>query len=83
MSGSGGGGMCLGAVAQVVRVDDDGHVEVRSERGVERALSVMMAGTLTPGDWVMVHTGLIYATLTESEAREVLRIRELGLRAVS
>ena len=67
--------MCLGTIGQITGVDAGGYVQiVAGEREITGSL-LAVSETFQPGDWVLVHSGLVLARLTESEARDALAIR--------
>jgi hydrogenase expression/formation protein HypC len=68
--------MCLGTVCQVAAPPVDGAVLVLDG---EREMSVSLLALTDPvatGDWLLVHCGLALARLSETEARQALRIRD-------
>jgi hydrogenase expression/formation protein HypC len=40
----------------------------------EAVIDLMEKGTITPGTWVLVHTGFVIQTLDEREALETLEV---------
>ena len=72
--------MCLGTVGQITEVGADRCVQVLAgDREINGSL-LAVSETILPGDWVLVHSGLVLARLTENEARDALEIRELTCR---
>jgi hydrogenase expression/formation protein HypC len=68
--------MCLGTVGQITEVGADSCVQILAgDREITGSL-LAVSETLRPGDWVLVHSGLVLARLTENEARDALEIRE-------
>lgn len=68
--------MCLGTVAQITATGPDRCVRVCTA-GREITASLMaLSDAVGPGDWVLVHSGLVLARLTEEEARDALELRE-------
>jgi len=68
--------MCLGTVGQVTEVGADRCVQILAgDRKITGSL-LAISETIRPGDWVLVHSGLVLARLTEDEARDALEIRE-------
>jgi len=67
--------MCLGELAEVVRVSADDTVEV--DYGARRAtVSLLVLGEpVAVGDRVVVHAGFVLERLTPEEAQEAIRIR--------
>jgi hydrogenase expression/formation protein HypC len=72
--------MCLSEAACVVEVDGDSAVV--DLRGAHRRVPLVMltfAGeVVTPGDWLLLHTGLAVARISATEAAEVNAIRHQG-----
>ncbi|WP_062287426.1 HypC/HybG/HupF family hydrogenase formation chaperone [Demequina phytophila] len=69
--------MCLGTIAQVVEVHKDGRAVVEDHGKRQLVLEMTVSDDdITVGDWVVVQSGFALERLTESEAREALRIRE-------
>jgi hydrogenase expression/formation protein HypC len=72
--------MCLSEAAWVLEVDGDSAVV--DLRGAHRRVPLVMltfAGeVVTPGDWLLLHTGLAVARVTATEAAEVNAIRDQG-----
>ena len=72
--------MCLSEAACVVEVDGDTAVVDR--RGARHRVPLVMltfAGeVVTPGDWLLLHTGLAVARISATEAAEVNAIRHEG-----
>jgi len=64
--------MCLGMVGQVLAVGSDGSVEVDAGDRVITASLLAMPDAVGPGDWVLMHSGLVLGRLTEHEARDAL-----------
>lgn len=76
--------MCLGTVGQITAITQitqitetgpDRYVEVRTGDRVITASLLAVDGELGLGDWVLVHSGLVLARLTEHEARDALELR--------
>jgi hydrogenase maturation factor len=68
--------MCLGTIGQITEVGLDRCVQVRAgDRNIAGSL-LAVSGTVGPGDWVLLHSGLVLARLTEEEARDALDLRE-------
>jgi len=67
--------MCLGMVGQVTTMGSTGCVEVDAGDRVITASLLAMTDAVRPGDWVLVHSGLVLGLLTEPEARDALEIR--------
>jgi len=69
--------MCLGMVGQVLAVGPAGCVEVDAGDRVITASLLAMPDAVGPGDWVLMHSGLVLGRLTEHEARDALELRNL------
>ena len=69
--------MCLGMVGQVTAVGSPGCVEVDAGDRVITASLLAMTDAVGPGDWVLMHSGLVLGRLTEQEARDALELRNL------
>jgi hydrogenase maturation factor len=67
--------MCLGTVAQVTGLAGSRGVEVRAGERALTASLLAVTDPVQPGDWVLVHSGLVLARLTDQEAREALELR--------
>jgi hydrogenase maturation factor len=68
--------MCLGTVGQITEVGPDRCVEIRAgDRAITGSL-LAVSETVGLGDWVLVHSGLVLARLTEQEAMDALELRE-------
>ncbi|HEY8619442.1 MAG TPA: HypC/HybG/HupF family hydrogenase formation chaperone [Dermatophilaceae bacterium] len=67
--------MCLGVVGQVTAVGSAGCIEVNTGDRVITASLLAMTDTVGPGDWVLMHSGLVLGRLTEQEARDALELR--------
>jgi hydrogenase maturation factor len=68
--------MCLGTVALITAVRPDRQVEVRAGGRDITASLLALSDVVEPGDWVLVHSGLVLARLTEQEARDALELRD-------
>jgi hydrogenase expression/formation protein HypC len=68
--------MCVGLPAVVIGLSDDRTSATVEAGGVRRAAPVFMLdeGPLEPGDWVLVHCGLVVGRMTDAEAGEVLEL---------
>jgi len=74
--------MCLGMVGQVLAVGPAGRVQVDAGDRVITASLLAMPDAVGPGDWVLMHSGLVLGRLTEHEARDALELRNLTNEAV-
>ena len=67
--------MCLGTVGRITTVGADRSVQIRTGDREIRASLLAISSAVRPGDWVLVHSGLVLARLTEQEARDALELR--------
>ena len=67
--------MCLGVVGQVTAVGFAGCVEVDAGDRVITASLLATTDPIVPGDWVLMHSGLVLGRLTDDEARDALELR--------
>jgi hydrogenase maturation factor len=67
--------MCLGTVGLVTAADAAGRVEVDTGDRVITASLLTMTDAVAPGDWVLMHSGLVLGLLTEQEAKDALALR--------
>jgi len=66
--------MCLGELAEVMGVGTDSAVV--SGGGRTRTVSLLtLTEPLTPGDWVVIHSGFALTRLTAEAAREAAALR--------
>lgn len=71
--------MCLGEICRVVTVDTGAATAVTST-GAERQVSLMALGApVSPGDWLVVHSGFALERLAADEAHAALAIRSGGI----
>lgn len=67
--------MCLGRVGLVTEILPARCVEVRVGDRLITASLLAMPDAVGPGDWVLMHSGLVLGRLTELEARDALELR--------
>ena len=66
--------MCLGELAEVIDVGTQNALV--SGGGRTRTVSLLtLTDPLTPGDWVVIHSGFALARLTAEQAREATALR--------
>jgi hydrogenase expression/formation protein HypC len=66
--------MCLGELAEVIDVVTQNALV--SGGGRTRTVSLLtLTDPVTPGDWVLIHSGFALARLTAEEAREAITVR--------
>ena len=53
-------------------------VEVDAGARVVTASLLTMTVAVGPGDWVLVHSGMVLGLLTEDEAKDALHLRDPG-----
>jgi len=68
--------MCLGTVGQIISMGPQQCVEVRTGDRALTASLLAVSDDLGPGDWVLVHSGLVLSRLTEQEALDALELRD-------
>lgn len=70
--------MCLALAGEVLSVDERAGTAVVETEGRLRKVSlapiVLDGGRVSPGEWVVIHTGLAVAVVGEAEARELMEI---------
>ncbi len=72
--------MCLGTVAKVVEVVDEGravveHVAAGKAGRREDVLKMTVGDDIRPGDWVVIHSGFVLERISEARALDALEIR--------
>jgi hydrogenase maturation factor len=67
--------MCLGTVGQVTAAGAGGSVEVDDGVRIITASLLTMTDAVAPGDWVLMHSGLVLGLLTDQEAKDALELR--------
>lgn len=67
--------MCLGEVAQVVRLGPGRTALVRSSQRTASVSLLTLDEDVAPGDWVLVHSGFALTRLSVDEAAEASAIR--------
>jgi len=66
--------MCLGELAEVIDVGTENAMV--SGDGRTRTVSLLtLTDPVTPGDWVVIHSGFALARLTAEEASEATALR--------
>lgn len=73
--------MCISEAALVLSVDGDeaALVELRgSPRRVPLVLITSAGDTVSPGDWLLVQTGLAVARISADQAADYDALRQLG-----
>ena len=65
--------MCLGVPAEVLEVREEEGLRLARVRmgGVEAEVVVALAEDLKPGDYVIVHAGVVISKIREEEVKEV------------
>jgi len=64
--------MCLAIPAQVVSID--GKTAIVDFGGIKRTVSIALLETISPGDYVIVHTGYAIQKMDRKEAEESLEL---------
>jgi len=72
--------MCVGVPARVVEVRGF-EAKVDFGGGVVKSVDATCIRDLKPGDYVIVHAGLIISKISESEYRELVKLWESILEA--
>ena len=70
--------MCVGLAARVVNVKDG--TAVIDAGGAKRDVSAELLEDLEPGDYVMVHSGVAIAKITDDDADETMGILKMHAR---
>jgi hydrogenase assembly chaperone HypC/HupF len=68
--------MCLGTVGRILSVGSDQRVQIRAGDREITASLLAVNDHVEPGDWVLVHSGLVLERLTEHEASDALQLRD-------
>jgi hydrogenase maturation factor len=68
--------MCLGTIGRITSVGGDRCVLIRTGDREITASLLAFSDTVAAGDWVLAHSGLVLARLSEQEARDALELRE-------
>jgi hydrogenase maturation factor len=68
--------MCLGTVGQITGLGPDRCVQILAGGREINGSLLAVSDTVGLGDWVVVHSGLVLARLTEHEAMDALELRE-------
>ena len=66
--------MCLGKLAEVIDVSAKTAM-VSCDGRPQRVSLLTLTEPLTPGDWVVIHSGFALARLTADEAGEAIALR--------
>ena len=66
---------CLGGWGQAAAVGAAGCIGVNTGDRVLTASLLAMTDAVGPGDWVLMHSGLVLGRLTEQEARDAIELR--------
>jgi hydrogenase assembly chaperone HypC/HupF len=69
--------MCLGTVGRITSVGSDNRAQIRAGNREITASLLAVNEPVEPGDWVLVHSGLVLERLTEHEASDALELRDL------
>ena len=70
--------MCLGTVGRITSVGSDQRVQIRAgDREISASL-LAVNDPVEPGDWVLVHSGLVLERLTEHDASDALKLRNVN-----
>lgn len=68
--------MCLSIPSKVVKVDTERNIATVDTMGVQRtsSLDLMEEGSVTVGDYVLLHIGFIMSKIDEDDALESLKV---------
>lgn len=68
--------MCLSIPSKVVKIDTQNNTAIVDTMGVQRSagLDLMEEGTVSVGDYVLIHIGFIMNTIDEADALESLNV---------
>jgi len=68
--------MCLSIPSKVVKIDTENNIATVDTMGVQRTagLDLMEEGTVSVGDYVLLHIGFIMNKIDEEDALESLRV---------
>ena len=64
--------MCLGIPMKILKID--GERALADLSGVKKEISIQLMESVKLGDYVIVHAGFAIEKLSESEARETLKL---------
>jgi hydrogenase expression/formation protein HypC len=67
--------MCLGELGQILEVGAGAVAEVRVGERVRSVSLLTLEEPVSPGDWVLVHSGFALGRLTADEAHQAEHIR--------
>jgi hydrogenase expression/formation protein HypC len=71
--------MCLGIPGEVIEILTDRPDLARVDvSGVKRAINIglLPEGSVTPGDWVLIHVGFALSKIDEAEAKAAMDFLE-------
>ncbi|MGZ5208952.1 MAG: HypC/HybG/HupF family hydrogenase formation chaperone [Sulfuricurvum sp.] len=68
--------MCLSIPSKVVKIDTEFNIATVDTMGVQRtsSLDLMEEGTVSVGDYVLLHIGFIMSKIDEEDAMESLKV---------
>ncbi len=67
--------MCLGEICEVTEVRPNGRALVRGDQRDQEVLLMTISDDVTPGDWVVCHSGFALERISADEARDARSIR--------
>lgn len=70
--------MCLGEVAQVVELGPGSSALVRSTQRTATVSLLTLPEVVSPGDWLVCHSGFALARVSAEEAAEASALRATG-----
>lgn len=68
--------MCLGIPGEVVEVMPEEHTAVIETFGIRQRISTFLVGDVSPGEYVIVHTGYAIEKVDMEEARKRIELWE-------
>lgn len=67
--------MCLGEICEVTEMRPGGRALVRSDQREQEVLLMTLEGDVSPGDWLVCHSGFALNRVSADEAHEARMIR--------
>jgi len=67
--------MCLGIPVKIVELSDDQYALVEVD-GIRRKVGLQLVGSVSPGDYLMVHAGFAVEVLDLAEAEARIKLWE-------
>ena len=67
--------MCLGELAEVIELTGPAGAVVSGDNRLRAVSLLALDGPVTPGDWVVIHSGFALSRLTPDQGREARDLR--------